>query len=261
MTSLVENVIQAEIGAPERWPNNVKLYEPYQAEQIILPDHANCLGVRTFLKMCSLPFTRELRINAEEMSPSGSVPFLQAGVFLVAEFDPIVAFVGLRGFQLSQDLSETEKSDLRAYCSMVSRILGNAEKYLSWMMDTIAVEVTQPRVGAVHPWPLNWMIPMMKKCEVKSQLKSLGWANKSLEEVLNEIKSCCQALSERLEQQKYFFGDQPTELDALVFGHLFSLLTIQLPTVDIAADIKEFVNLTEFCQRIEAKYFKEKEDD
>lgn len=26
----------------------------------------------------------------------GSVPFLQAGVFLVAEFDPIVAFVGLR---------------------------------------------------------------------------------------------------------------------------------------------------------------------
>lgn len=32
-----------------------------------------------------------------------------------------------QGFQLSQDLSETEKSDLRAYCSMVSRILGNAE--------------------------------------------------------------------------------------------------------------------------------------
>lgn len=27
-------------------------------------------------------------------------------------------------------------------------------------------------------------------------------------QVLNEIKSCCQALSERLEQQKYFFGDQ-----------------------------------------------------
>lgn len=53
---------------------------------------------------------------------------------------------------------------------------------------------------------------------------------------------------------------RPTELDALVFGHLFSLLTIQLPAVDIAADIKEFVNLTEFCQRIEAKYFKEKED-
>lgn len=45
------------------------------------------------------------------------------------------------------------------------------------------MQVTQPRVGAVHPWPLNWMIPMMKKCEVKSQLKSLGWANKTLEEV------------------------------------------------------------------------------
>jgi metaxin len=53
----------------------------------------------------------------------------------------------------------------------------------------------------------------------------------------------------------------PTDLDALVFGHLFSLLTIQLPGVDIAGDIKEFVNLTDFCKRIEDKYFKEKEDD
>ncbi|XP_022336981.2 metaxin-2-like [Crassostrea virginica] len=259
--TLVADAMQAEIGARERWPSNVKLYEPYQAEQIILPDQANCLAVQTFLKMCNLPFTSELRTNAEEMSPSGSVPFLQAGAFLVSDFDPIVSFVGLRGFQLNKDLSETERAELRAYCSMVERILGNAEKYLSWIMDTIAVEVTQPRVGAVHPWPLNWMIPMLKKSEVRAQLKSIGWADRTLEEVLNEVKSCCQALSERLEQQKYFFGDSPTELDALVFGHLFALLTIQLPAVDIAGDIKEFVNLTEFCQRIEAKYFKEKEDD
>ncbi|XP_048774234.1 metaxin-2-like [Ostrea edulis] len=261
MTSLVADAMQTELGAREVWPNNVKLYEPYQAEQIVLPDYASCLGVRTFLKMCSLPFSRELRINAEEMSPSGSVPFLQVGAFLVAEFNPIVAFVGLRGFQLSADLSDTERAELKAYCAMVSSILGNAEKYLSWKVDTIAVEVTRPRCGSVHPWPLNWMIPMMKQRSMMSQLNSVGWADKSLEEVLGEIKSCCQALSERLEQQKYFFGDSPTDLDALVFGHLFSLLTIQLPGVDIAGDIKEFVNLTEFCQRIEEKYFKEKEDD
>ncbi|XP_061197358.1 metaxin-2-like isoform X2 [Saccostrea echinata] len=248
MTSLVAEAVQAELGARERWPNNVKLYEPYQAEQIILPDYANCLSVRTFLKMCNAPFTRELRTNAEEMSPSGSVPFLQVGAFIVAEFDPIVAFAGLRGFSLNTDLSETERSELRAYCAMVSSILGRAE-------------VTQTRVGSVHPWPLNWMIPMLKKSEVKSHLKSVGWADKSLEDVLDEIKSCCQALSERLEQQKYFFGDSPTELDALVFGHLFSLLTIELPLVNIAGNIREFVNLTNFCQRIEDKYFKEKEDD
>ncbi|XP_062606994.1 metaxin-2-like isoform X2 [Saccostrea cucullata] len=247
MTSLVAEAVQAELGARERWPNNVKLYEPYQAEQIILPDYANCLSVRTFLKMCSAPFTRELRTNAEEMSPTGSVPFLQVGAFIVAEFDPIVAFAGLRGFSLNKDLSETERSELRAYCAMVSSILGKAE-------------VTQTRVGSVHPWPLNWMIPMLKKSEVRSHLKSVGWADKSLEEVLGEIKSCCQALSERLEQQKYFFGDSPTELDALVFGHLFSLLTTPLP-VDIAEYVNEFENLTNFCQRIEDKYFKEKEDD
>ena len=32
-----------------------------------------------------------------------------------------------------------------------------------------------------------------------------------------------------LENQRYFFNNKPTELDALVFGHLFSILTTALP--------------------------------
>lgn len=42
-------------------------------EQITFPDYAACLGVKTFLHMCGLQFTTELRVNAEEMSPSGIV--------------------------------------------------------------------------------------------------------------------------------------------------------------------------------------------
>ena len=37
------------------------------------------------------------------------------------------------------------------------------------------------------------------------------------------------ALSERLDSSHYFFGNRPTELDALVFGHVFSILTTPLP--------------------------------
>ena len=41
------------------------------AEQITFPDYAACLSVKTFLHMCGLNFTTELRVNAEAMSPSG----------------------------------------------------------------------------------------------------------------------------------------------------------------------------------------------
>jgi len=53
----------------------VKLFQPYEVEQILLPDNANCLSVQAFLKMCGLDFEVEARSNAEYMSPSGKQHF------------------------------------------------------------------------------------------------------------------------------------------------------------------------------------------
>ncbi|CAG0886784.1 unnamed protein product [Cyprideis torosa] len=47
-------------------------------------------------------------------------------------------------------------------------------------------------------------------------------------EVYEEVDRCFQSLSIRLGHEKYFF-DKPTELDALLFGHLFTILTTELP--------------------------------
>ena len=69
------------------------------------------------------------------------------------------------------------------------------------------------------------------------RLGALGWTSKSMDDVYSEIESCCRALSERLESSLFFFGSRPTELDALVFGHIFSLLTTPLP------DNKAWVNI------------------
>jgi len=75
------------------WPKNTVLYQPYETEQILLPDYSKCLSVKTFLKMAGLEFIVEARENAEYMSPHrGKVPFIKAGQFLVADFEPIVNF-------------------------------------------------------------------------------------------------------------------------------------------------------------------------
>lgn len=76
------------------WPKTTVLYQPYETEQILLPDNSKCLSVKTFLKMAGLEFIVEARENAEYMSPHrGKVPFIKAGQFLVADFEPIVNFV------------------------------------------------------------------------------------------------------------------------------------------------------------------------
>lgn len=55
----------------EDWAADTKLYMPYDVEQILLADNANCLAVQTFLKICNLPYKVEFRKNAEFMSPTG----------------------------------------------------------------------------------------------------------------------------------------------------------------------------------------------
>jgi hypothetical protein len=61
--------------------------------QITLADYASCLAVKTFLHMANVKFSLELRTNAEYMSPTGSVPFIQAGPLILSNFQPIVSFV------------------------------------------------------------------------------------------------------------------------------------------------------------------------
>ena len=41
----------------------------------------------------TIPLNPSFRGNAESMSPSGRLPFIKAGAFVIAEMDPIVAFV------------------------------------------------------------------------------------------------------------------------------------------------------------------------
>ena len=145
----------------EPWPSDVQLFQPYEAsgeqlqsaefwnfhhphfqvEQILLPDNASCLAVQAFLHMAALDFTIEMRSNAEHMSPSGKVPFIRAGAFVVAEMDPIVTFVNTKGVSLTTTLDASQKADMRAYMSLVNNVSGNAELYLSWQEEGTLSEV------------------------------------------------------------------------------------------------------------------------
>jgi len=234
----------------------VRLFQPYEVEQILLPDNANCLAVQTFLKMCNLDYKVVHRPNAEAMSPTGKVPFIKCGAFIVSELEGIVQFVNNKGISLTKDMSAENKSDLRAYMTLVNNVLGNAELYICWCDNETYNEVTKPRYGSIYPWPLNHIQPWTKRNAECKRLKVLGWAQKSLEEVYSDVETCCQALTDRLDGSDYFFGSRPTELECLIFGHLYTILTTPLSNSALAATVRNFPALINLIKRIEEQYFK-----
>ncbi|XP_011342953.1 metaxin-2 isoform X1 [Ooceraea biroi] len=254
--AMLNDLIAVEREAQDPWPQPITLYQPYEVEQILLPENANCLAVQAYLKMCQLDFQIEPRKNAEFMSPSGRVPFIKCGAKLISEFDSIVAYIDSKGSSLSDHLTAAGKVDMRAYLSLVNYIFVNAELYVCWVDPTILNAVTKPRHGSVYPWPLNHYLNWQKRREVIRRLTVLGWYNKNLNEVFDDVKKCCIALSERLTDEEFFFGkDKPNELDALVFGHIFTIITTPLPNNGLAMIVQSYPKLVNLCKRIETSLF------
>lgn len=159
--------------------------------------------------------------------------------------------------------------------------------YICWMDKQTLHEVTYKRYGSVYPWPLNHIQNWRKRRHIENKLKIFNWASYTSEQVVKKVRKCCSTLTEKLGPNKYFYGDtyvyadakatltrmnidfycwwltlafpffRPTELDALVFGHIFTILTTPLPNSDLQQMIKNnFRPLVDFCDRIEREFFK-----
>uniref|UniRef100_A0A8D2AR21 Metaxin-2 n=1 Tax=Sciurus vulgaris TaxID=55149 RepID=A0A8D2AR21_SCIVU len=190
--------------------------------------------------------------------PRSKVPFIHVGNQVVSELGPIVQFVKAKGHSLSDGLDEVQKAEMKAYMELVNNMLLTAELYLQWCDEATVGEITHARYGSPYPWPLNHILAYQKQWEVKRKMKAIGWGNKTLDQVLEDVDQCCQALSQRLGTQPYFFNKQPTELDALVFGHLYTILTTQLTNDELSEKVKNYSNLLAFCRRIEQHYFEDR---
>lgn len=198
--------------------------------------------------------------NAEFMAPSGKrtkLPVVQIGAFVAAEFEPIINLFEHKKMSLTENFEAEDKDDLVTYMSLVDNILTNAELFITWCDETVLKEITYPRNGSVYPFPLNYIQNIRKRRAVMKQLNFYDWKNLTFEEVVKNVDKLCQTLVLKLADKEYFFGQNPTELDALVFGHLFCIFTMELPaSVSLLKEtINKYNHLTQFCGRIEKKYF------
>ncbi|GCB80531.1 hypothetical protein scyTo_0016238 [Scyliorhinus torazame] len=74
-------------------------------------------------------------------------------------------------------------------------------------------------------------------------------------EIYKEARECLTLLSQRLGFDKFFFGNSPSSLDAIVFGHLALLLKAKLPNSKLQQHLRSLDNLCILCTSILGLYF------
>jgi len=244
-----------DFDGKEPWTPETELIIPVETTQVLIPESAAILGGQAFLNIAKLPYIIREKKNATEISPNNKLPVLRCGAYVVCELEGIVQLAQAKGVTLSEHLNAIQKADLRAYMSLVHNVLGNALTFLTWKDNDVYNNYTRLRAGSVYNFPLRAIMPWYIRRRVLGQLALLNWAERSSEEVFHEVETCLIALSERLGEAAYFFGDHPTELDALVFGYLFTMITTPLPNKQLGGLVKQSPNLVKFCQRLEKENF------
>ncbi|OWA52137.1 putative Metaxin-2 [Hypsibius exemplaris] len=252
-SDLLEEAVEVVIDSGEiPWPQDVTLCVPPLSTQVTLHEQAECLATQAFLRMHGLRFTLDERPNAEFMSLTSKLPLLKVDDHFVAGFDAIVAYARLR---IRKQLTDEQESAIRPYVEMVQVTVKNAELYAAWFDDTNFKEVTSPRYGSPYTFPLNKILPLLKRVQIKTYLGQNS-PLASLDDVRESLQCDLKALSERLGPRPYFLDDVNTnELDALVFGHLTAILTSKLPNGNLVEQIHRHQNLVTFCQRVDRMFF------
>jgi metaxin len=132
-----------------------------------------------------------------------------------------------------------------------------------WFVDeTNYTNLTRPWLAKHLSFPANYVVPgqMQRKAvdDIKAQFGDFDINASDVQEtaLLKEAQRCLTMLSEKLGTQEFFFGRQPTSLDAVVFSYLAPMMKVPFPNFHhIQAHLKACDNLTSFTNRILLKYF------
>jgi len=245
-SKLVQDVV-ASFNAEKTWPTDVTLYTLPEDKEL-LPDVAQCHVIRALFACHGLMdcYDIERRHNAEFMAPkSGKVPFLRTGESVIA-YEEILQFMINHNYFLKSDMSSGDRLVMDGVISLVETKLGALEMYVTWM-ESVNKEMTHERYGGSISQPLKQLLCWRKSTEVAQYLKAMNILEKSEAEIREEIVDIYKCISQKLEQTGCVVGEEVTEADVYVFGHLQAISESKLKKNILMEELKNFPRLTKFC--------------
>jgi glutathione S-transferase len=212
------------------------------------------LKLATWLRMAGIPFEFVLA-NDPGKGPKGKSPWIEYGDVRMGDSSLIIEHLAERfGIDLDAQLDAHQW----ALALSVQRML--EEHYHQCFEHQLFFGRGGPErlaeFAGTMPIPLRWLVPTVLKRAFRKQLYERGMGRHSEEVIIAQAKDDLSALSELLGDQAYFLGDQPSSIDACVFGFLGVSLYVEgdNPLYRYGASLE---NLMRYCERIRARYFPE----
>ena len=229
----------------------IKLYQ--FAPAFGLPNISSfCLKLETYLRMVKIPFES---VYGSDMSkaPKGKMPYIIDGDKKIGDSNFIIDHLKQTHGDLDTHLSASD----RAISLAIRRLI---EENLYWVMahnrwsEPKNWEMTKAVSFKELPALLKATVPNLARKDMQKQIQGHGMGKHSFEEIYAIGIADLVALADFLGDKKFFFGDEPTSLDASAYGILANILgtPFDSPLKDKAQQLN---NIVGYCDRIRDRYY------
>lgn len=215
----------------------------------------HCIVVQAYLRFVGVEY-RTHNCNNPHMSPDGKLPFIKYQEDVVPKDKDIIEFLSKKEFHLDYPLTTLQQAQKEAFITLIEHKLYYATIYNWWMESANFSQVTKPLFANQLVFPLNWYLPHSMQKAVETKLKALDMT--SGDELYKEATKALQSLSAFLGDNTFFFGDSPSSLDAIAFGHLSVILHAPMPSSQLYLAMQQYPNLVRFCSNILGTFFGDK---
>ncbi|EGT35237.1 hypothetical protein CAEBREN_03034 [Caenorhabditis brenneri] len=204
-------------------------------------------------KMCASP-VRVVHSSRPWRSPNGEFPMVSqtdGDAKPVTDFEKFVDILKKCGQDvvIDADLTSIERAQLDAFSSYLHHNLYPAVLHTFWVDELNYNTVTQYWYASQLHFPYNSYYLEKRK---KKALRIL--AGKTGTEVIRDAFMALNTLSTKLGDNKFFCGNKPTSLDALVFGYLAPLNRVPMPSDRLQVQLSAYPNLCRFVESVSSIY-------
>ncbi|KAF9558426.1 metaxin 1 [Mortierella alpina] len=223
-----------------------------------------CLALIAYLSITGYEDYSIVECNDPALSPTGELPMLHDGKNWIGGTNRILAYLSKTGHNADKKLSKEMAAKSVSHQALVDETLADAILF-SWFADSENyVSTIRKTYSDLLPIPSRYYVPMqMKKSAIQRVQKYGGRIESSGSDLVNTAQTqiydiardCYRVLNRRLKEQDFLFGEEPTTLDAKVFGYLALQLYPEIPNRRFGMILEsQFPRLARYCDRCRERF-------
>lgn len=212
-----------------------------------------CTKLETLLRMGDIEY-QIVPVADPRNGPTGKIPWIVDNGNPIGDSRRARQYLEeTRNIDFDEGLSESERAQSLAFIRLSEEHLYWSLVYSRWAEDESWPLIRDAFFSSI-PSPLRGLVSNMVRKKVVHSISAHGLGRHDRDAVYEFARADLAALSGFLGEKPYFFGEQPTALDASAFGQLCSLVRgpFDMPAQAYA---KGHQNLVAFVERMEKRYF------